>query len=43
MRISGHYRPVAGDFNGDLYDDILFYGPGSGFDSMVFGGPGGHL
>ena len=31
------YVPVTGDFNGDSYDDIFWYGPGSILDSIWFG------
>ena len=34
MAIGGDYTPVVGDFGGDGYDDILFYGPGSAPDSL---------
>ncbi len=33
--ISGtKYDPIAGDFDGDAYDDIFWYGPGGTFDSI---------
>ncbi|MCU1497749.1 MAG: hypothetical protein JWM47_1702 [Acidimicrobiales bacterium] len=34
MSVGGDYTPIAGDFGGDDYDDILFYGPGSATDSL---------
>ncbi len=34
MSIGGDFVPVAGDFGGDDYDDILFYGVGSAVDSL---------
>ncbi len=33
---NGTYRPVAGDFDGNGYADILWYGPGTAPDSMWF-------
>ncbi len=32
MAVGGDYRLVVGDFTGDDYDDILFYGPGTASD-----------
>ena len=37
LSISGTYRPVVGDFNGDGRSDILWYGPGADPDSMWHG------
>ncbi len=34
LLIGGDYIPVVGDFGGDDYDDILFYGPGAAADSL---------
>lgn len=34
LAIGGNYVLVVGDFGGDDYDDILFYGPGSAPDSL---------
>jgi hypothetical protein len=34
FRVSGEYFPVAGDFDGDGYDEILFYAPGPAADHM---------
>lgn len=34
LSINGTYVPVVGDFSGDDYDDILFYGRGSAPDSL---------
>ena len=34
LTINGTYVPIVGDFGGDDYDDILFYGPGSTSDSL---------
>ena len=40
--VTGAYRPVRGDFEGDGFDDVFFYGPGSRVDRMCFG-TGGSL
>ena len=32
--VNGSYRPVVGDFDGDLRDEIIWYGPGAAGDSM---------
>lgn len=32
--VSGSYTPVAGDFNGDGVDDIVWYAPGAGQDHL---------
>ncbi|QXC60366.1 hypothetical protein KSP35_18840 [Aquihabitans sp. G128] len=34
LTINGTYVPVVGDFGGDDYDDILFYGRGTNGDSL---------
>ena len=34
LSIGGDFIPVVGDFGGDDYDDILFYGIGSAVDSL---------
>src|SRR5690349_14431435 len=34
LSIGGTYVPVVGDFGGDDYDDVLFYGRGSVSDSL---------
>ena len=39
VQISGTYKPVSGDFNGDGYSDIFYYGPGSTADTLWYGGP----
>ena len=36
LPISGVYTPIVGDFNGDDRDDILWYSPGSGPDSIWY-------
>jgi len=35
--VSGSYQPVAGDFNGDLRGDIVWYGPGAASDYSWYG------
>ncbi|WP_434424475.1 FG-GAP repeat domain-containing protein [Nannocystis pusilla] len=41
--VSGHYKPFVGDFNGDNRDDIFWYQPGSGGDSIwLFNAAGGY-
>lgn len=35
LSIGGTYTPVVGDFSGDDYDDILFYGPGAASDVLL--------
>jgi hypothetical protein len=37
--VNGTYRLVGGDFNGDGYGDILFYGPGTAPDAIWYGDP----
>lgn len=32
--INGNYDPVVGNFDGDAYDEILWYSPGAGADSL---------
>lgn len=34
--LSGSYAPFTGDFNGDGYDDIFLYGPGSNADALLW-------
>ena len=36
--ISGDYRPVAGDVDGDLRDDVIWYAPGAAADFVWWGG-----
>jgi hypothetical protein len=38
-KVSGTYEPMVGDFDGDSYDDIFWYGPGGASDSIWFGAP----
>ncbi|MDY7105255.1 MAG: S8 family serine peptidase [Actinomycetota bacterium] len=35
------YTPVSGDFDGDGRDDIFWYGPDGGDETVGYGGPGG--
>jgi hypothetical protein len=39
--VSGTYSPVVGDFGGDGYDDILWYGRGTAADSLWKGSAAG--
>lgn len=39
--VNGTFTPLAGDFNGDAYDDVLWYGPGAAADRLWLGGPNG--
>jgi hypothetical protein len=34
IQVSGTYRPLVGNFSGDQRDDILWYAPGSGAESL---------
>lgn len=34
FRVTGTYSPVAGDFDGDGYDEIFWYAPGTARDSV---------
>jgi hypothetical protein len=37
VRVTGTYRPLVGNFTGDQRDDILWYAPGSGAESLWIG------
>lgn len=37
VRVTGTYRPIVGNFSGDPRDDILWYAPGSGAESLWIG------
>jgi len=37
MAVNGDYTPIAGNFNGDAYSDVLFYAPGATQDYIWFG------
>jgi hypothetical protein len=41
VTVSGAYTPLPGDFNGDAYGDVLWYGPGAAADRYWLGGPNG--
>ncbi len=43
LDILGTYVPLAGDFDGDGYDDILWYGPGDARDSLWLGRADGFM
>ena len=34
LTVNGHYEPIVGDWNGDGYDEPLWYGPGTGADNL---------
>ncbi len=38
--VNGSYLPLSGDFDGDGFWDIFWYGPGSAYDSLWRGKPG---
>lgn len=37
VQVYGRYTPIAGDFDGDTFGDILFYAPGTAADSLWLG------
>ena len=39
--VAGTARPVAGDFTGDGYDDLIAYVPGTTSDKLLPGKPTG--
>jgi hypothetical protein len=41
LTINGTYKPFVGDFDGDGCDDVFWYAPGAGADSVWYGVPGG--
>jgi hypothetical protein len=40
VTVNGTYTPFSGDFNGDGFDDVFWYGPGGGRDSLWYGQAG---
>ncbi len=38
--VNGSYVPLRGDFNGDGFDDLFWYGPGSVHDALWLGSAG---
>jgi surface antigen len=37
VNVTGTYTPIPGDFNGDRYSDVFWYGAGDGVDSLWYG------
>jgi surface antigen len=37
VTVNGFYNPLSGDFDGDRYSDIFWYGPGGAHDSLWYG------
>ncbi len=37
ISVSGNYTPIDGNFDGDNYADILWYGPGTASDAIWYG------
>ena len=38
LQVYGDYQPVVGDFDGNGFDDILWYSPGAGSDTIWYSG-----
>ncbi len=43
VAVAGTYTPLSGDFNGDAYGDVLWYGPAAAADRLWLGGPDGFV
>ncbi|MBL8777997.1 MAG: VCBS repeat-containing protein [Acidimicrobiales bacterium] len=43
VAVNGTFVPLAGDFNGDAYDDVLWYGPGAAPDRLWLGTANGFV
>jgi hypothetical protein len=37
VTMHGYYQPLVADFNGDGKRDVLWYGPGAGYDVTWYG------
>jgi len=41
VAVNGAFTPLSGDFNGDAYGDVLWYGPGTATDRLWLGSANG--